>query len=181
MRVDARLFVRVEERDQRVEIFRRDRIELVIVATCAADREAEERGACRVHAIGRILKEVLLVDRAAFIGGHVRAIETARDDLISRCVWNQVTRELLDDELIVGLVFAEGLDHPIAPEPHLATRIHVNARRVGVARDVEPRHGEALRSARCVRLFGKEAIHKPFVAVRARVGDVGVGFARRWR
>ena len=110
----------------------------------------------------------------------MRAVEPARDDLISRCVWNQVARELLDDELVVGLVFAEGLDHPIAPEPHLAARIHVNARRVGVARDVEPRHGEALRSARCVRLFGEEAIHKLFVAVRARVGDVGVGFARRW-
>ena len=48
------------------------------------------------------------------------AMKARRDELRIRRLRQQVTSELFDGELIKGLVFIEGADHPIAPWPHHA-------------------------------------------------------------
>ena len=147
----------------------------------ASDGKAEKRSAGGVHSVNRILQQILVVDRAALVAGHMGAIESTGDDLVDGRVGNEIARELLDDELVVGLVLTKRLEHPVAPQPHLPPRIHVNSAGVGVARDVEPRHRHALGVAGAIRLFGQQHVNEALVTISARVGDIGVGFFGRGR
>src|SRR5262249_54992661 len=71
----------VEEREQAEVFVVRDRIELVRVASGAADREAEPDGAGRVRAIDdRVVAEFERVD-AAFLVEHRVPVEAGRDAL----------------------------------------------------------------------------------------------------
>src|ERR1041384_5445561 len=74
VRIEARLVDR-EEAAERVEVALRDRIELVVVAARAADREPEERGAEGLDAVGDVLVPPFLVDAAAFVGLPVQPEE----------------------------------------------------------------------------------------------------------
>ena len=87
VRVQTRLVDVVEERKQREVVALRDRVELVVVAARALERQAEHRGAERVHAIGDVLGAELLFDAAAFVGLPVQAVERRRDALLARRRW----------------------------------------------------------------------------------------------
>ena len=76
----------VEEGGQRVELLLRERIELVIVADGAAGGQAEPDLAGGLGAVAGVEHEVLLVDRAAFVGRDVAAVEAGGDALIERAV-----------------------------------------------------------------------------------------------
>ena len=60
----------------------------------------------------------------------------------------QIARQLLGQEAVVGHVGVEALNHPIAPAPHGPRGIVVEAMRVGVARHIEPVDRHALAVAR---------------------------------
>ena len=75
-------------------------------------------------------------------------METGRDLLLRRRVWQKIARKLLQRELIKGLVGIEGLDHVIPPGPIRARGIGLKAVRVGVARRIQPPHGHALSEMR---------------------------------
>ena len=82
----------------------RERIELVVVALAAAEREAEHGFAERFHAVDVVVGEVLLGDRAALVRVHVVALEAGGDELGFGVIRQQVAGELFAEELVVGHV-----------------------------------------------------------------------------
>ena len=89
----------------------------------------------------------------------------------------QVAGELLDGEAVVGQVAIEGVDHPIAPGPHLLFRIDLVAVRIGVAGGIEPVDGHALAVAR----RGEQAVDHLLVGVGGAVGEERIEFGERGR
>ncbi len=75
------------------------RVELVVVALGAAERETEHRFAKRFDAVDVVVREVFFGDRAAFVRVHVVALEAGGDELRFRAVWQQIAGELLAQEL----------------------------------------------------------------------------------
>ena len=102
--VEADVAERVEVREDLVVVALRDRIELVVVALGAAEREAEHRFAERFHAVDVVVGEILLGDRAALVRVHVVALEAGGDELGFGAVRQQVAGELVAEELVVRQV-----------------------------------------------------------------------------
>ena len=128
----------VEEREELVVVLRPDRVVLVVVAAGAAGGQAEEDGAVGIDLVDDVADVDLLLDRAAFVGRNVAAVVAGGDDLVGGRVGQQVAGQLLDDELVEGLVGVEGVDDPVAVGPDLAVVVEVQAVGVAVAGGVEP-------------------------------------------
>ena len=125
-----------------------DGVELVRVALRALQAEAHHGFTDAVHAVEHALDAELFGDDRALLVDHAVAEEAGRDDLVLRCARDQVAGELFDDELVIGLVAVEGVDHPVAPRPLLAGQVFLEAVAVGVARGVEPHSSPAFAEAR---------------------------------
>ena len=102
---DARRFVVViQEREHAVIFLLRERIEFVVVALRALDRQAENAFADAIHAIEhRVHAELFRID-AAFFVEHGVAQKAGGDDLVLRRVRQLVARDLFDDKLVVRQV-----------------------------------------------------------------------------
>ncbi len=138
----------IEVRKYLVELFLGKRIVLMVVAARAAERHAHEhRGGC-LDAVHYVLDRILLGNDSVFGIGSMVAIEAGSDLLIERGAGQHVAGDLLQCELIEGLIAIERLDDPIAPAPHEALGIILIAVGVGVASGVEPTLGHALAVAR---------------------------------
>ena len=169
-----------EDAVQAVIVFSTDRVELVIVAAGARQRQAKERSP---HVVDRVFDgQMLRVIIDARTESPRESDVTGRDDpraAVSVTV-EQITRKLFADELVVRQVTIEGVDHPVAVLDHLRDRIvRVVARRVGVPHNVEPMSSPAFsvmrRLQQTINDFGKG---------RRRVGrivDEGVHFVGSWR
>ena len=121
-----------------IELALRDRIELVIVAARAAERQPEERPRRWWRRDRHRLYAILLeVDAAFVVAGRV-AMEAGGDQLIDSGIRQQVAGDLLDHELIERHVVVDRVDHPVAILPDIARRVDGVAVRVGIARQVEP-------------------------------------------
>ena len=131
---------------QAVIVFLRDRVELVVVAACAVDRQADEGG----HGIG---KHVVAVDELGLelIDGPLAELGVAhevpraggdepRGDHAPRIAGlKHVAGNLLADELAVGQVAIETLDHVIAIGPGVvAPLVLVVAVGIAIVHDVQP-------------------------------------------
>ena len=167
----------IEVSEEAIVIALRDRVVLMVVALSTLHRQAEPHERRRLHAIDRIFHAKLFGDRPAFVGRGVVAVEAGGDLLIARGVGQQIAGELLDGELVVRLVFVVGLDHPIAPGPHVAWAIGVEDAAVAVARRIEPGDRHPL----AVVLRRQQTVDRFFVSVRARVGEKGVDLFDRRR
>ena len=128
----------VEEGHQLVVLALAERVVFVIVALAAADGQAEQDRAGRIHAIDDRFDAKLLRVGAAFFVDERVAMKAGRDDLVKPRVREHVTGELLDDELIERQVAVEGIDDPIAILPDRARLVAGVAVRVGIARGIEP-------------------------------------------
>ena len=96
-------FVRViEKRENPVIFFLCERIVFVIVALRALDGDAQNAFADGVHAVEHGFHSELLGVHAAFLVNHGIAQEARGDDLVLRGVRQQIARDLLDDELVIG-------------------------------------------------------------------------------
>ena len=138
----------VEVGQDLVELLLRDRVELVIVAAGAAQRQAEPDRRRRLHPVDRVLDEELVDDDAAFAVLAVVAVEGGGDALLARCAGQHVAGKLLDRELVERHVRVVGVDHPVAPAPHRPLAVGLVAVRVRVAGGVEPLHRHPLAVAR---------------------------------
>src|SRR6185312_13778772 len=100
-----------------VVIALRNRIELVIVAARALDREAEQAAAGRRDQIVEVLvaafRVVLLAERDA----RSRAQEAGRDERLVAPGLELVAGELFLEELVVRLVLVERANHVVAIAP----------------------------------------------------------------
>ena len=108
------------------------------VAPGAGHREPQPDRARGFDAVEGVLGLVFLDDGAAFARAHVATDIARRNFLVKLCFWQQIASQLLDRELIVGHVFVEGINHPIAPLPQAPVRIDVVAVRVGVPGGIKP-------------------------------------------
>ncbi len=134
----------IEESVQTVEFARGQRIVLMVVAARAPDRQTQPDGTEGAHAVHQVLGLELLGDAAGFGIDAMIALEAGGDLLVERGAGQQVAGDLFHGELVVRQVAVEGVDHPIAPRPHLLFRVHLVAVGVGVSSGVEPVDGHAL-------------------------------------
>ena len=97
----------VEVGKQAVELFLGDWVVLVVVAARASHGEPEEHGRHGLYPVDDILDSVLLVDDSQFAVAAVVPIEARSDQLAKIGIRKQVSGNLLDRELIEGLVRVE--------------------------------------------------------------------------
>ena len=162
----------VEEGVHRIEVLLQQGVVLVVVAARAAEGKAEEDGGRGFDAVDDLFGEVFLGHNAVFGVNAVVAVEAGGYDLGGRGVGQEVAGELLDDELVVGLVGVEGVNHPVAPAPHVARAVVLIAVGVGVAGGVEPAGGHAFAVAGGL----EQAVDGVFEGLRGGVGEEGVEF-----
>jgi hypothetical protein len=171
-----------EDAGQAVVVGRRDGIELVVVAAGTADRQAEEGPAHDVDLfIHDVQPRLFLVRLGQRLGidheeasGHDPPRRQA-DVIRGR---QQVARQLLDNELIVGRVAVEGIDDVIAIAPGVAhDGVGVVGRGVRMADDVEPVPAEALSIVR----RSEQAIDHPGEGIGRPVALEGCDLLRRGR
>ena len=132
------LVVVVQEGEQPVVLFLRDRVELVVVALGTLDRQAED-------ALAEASMRSNIASMRNCSGSMPPSsliIELRRKPVAT--IWSCVAfgsrspANLLDDELVVGQVAVERVDDPVAVEPDLARLVLLVAVAVGVAGRVEP-------------------------------------------
>ena len=164
----------VEVREELVELALRNRVELVVVAPGAADREAEPHGRGRIHAVHDVLHRVLFRHDAAFGVAPVVAVEAGRDALVERRTRQHVARELLDGEPVERQVAVVRLDHPVAPAPHVALAVGLVAVSVRVPGGFEPAPGHAL----AVPRRREQAVGQPRDREGLRVRQERIDFRR---
>ena len=166
-----------EERGQRIEILRRDRIELVVVAGGAAGGQSEPDRRRGIDAVLGINGGVLLRDGPALACRLQQPVIAGGDLLLLRRAGQHVAGNLFDCELIerhVGLVRGY---HPIAVRPDAARIIEMNSLRVGVAHRVQPQPCKLLGAG----VAGQHAVHRFFVGSVRAGADEGLRLARARR
>ena len=175
---------RGEDTVQGVVILDRDRIELVIVAARAGDGQAQEGLGRGVDAL---IDGVMDVIEALSDGDETEGGETR---IVRRDVRNAVGGELLDDELVIRLVFVHRVDDVIAVSPGVGVTVvaeeavslvDLQAARIGVAGGVEPVTGPAFAVVRrgeeevdLLDVDGFEVTGRAAGAGGERVGERGV-------
>ena len=171
-----------EDARQRVVVGREDRIELVVVAPGAGDGQPEKRLGRRVDLLVHDI--VFLLDRIALRQRHrPQREETGRDDSaeIDRGAGGrrqQVSGDLLADELVIRQVFVEGVDDVVPVAPRVAEgMIFVDSGGIGEAGDIEPMAPPLL----AVMRRSQKALDQRRERCRAIVSQdsLDFGFARR--
>src|SRR5687768_11906647 len=115
----------------------------------AADGQAHPDAARCVDAIGQVLKTSLLLVHTRFgVAGGV-AMKAGGNELSGVRIRQQITRELLNRELIVWQIAIDGVDDPIPKAPRiLANLVPEEAITVGVAGGIKPVASPALAKVR---------------------------------
>ena len=175
--IQAGVAQRVEVSEDLVVILLTDRVELMVVALRAGQRQTQHRLAQRFHAVRVVVQQVLGGDRATLVGVHVIPLEARGDQLGVRRVREEVAGKLLEQEAVVGLVVVESLDHPVAPEPELTTAVDREPVGVGVAGGIQPIERHAFAEVR----RGQQAVHLLLVGSGGAVLQEGLQFLRRRR
>ena len=140
----------------------------MIVTLRAAERETEHGLTERLHAVRVVVGEILLGDRAALVRHHIVALETRGDQIGVGAIGQKVSRQLLHEKAVVRFIVVEGLDDPVAPEPHVPTTVDGETVRVRVARGVEPIESHALAEVRTREEAGDEFRIRVRIAVRRK-------------
>ena len=166
-----------EERLEPVEIGLAERVELVVVAPGAADRQPEEDETGRLgDVVERILPAEPLVVEVDHVG--IAAVEPGGDEgrrIVGR---DLIPRDLESDELVEGQVAIEGRDDPVAIPPGVGPGlVELEAVGVGVSRQVEP----VLCPSLAVMRRGEQTIDDPLERPRLVVLQEGRDLFGRWR
>ncbi len=104
----------------------------------ALERKTERAFADDIETVEHRFHAELLRDNRAFLVDHAVAEEAGGDELGLRAVGQEVAGDLLDQELVVGQVAVQGLNHPITPGPLLAREVLFVTVAVSVAGRVQP-------------------------------------------
>ena len=163
-----------EHRGKRIEVARRDRVVLVVVAARAFEREPQERGPQGRHTICDPLLPKLLGNRAALFGHAMQSPKRSRDAIVDRRVFAKVACCDAFDELVVRHVAAQRAQQPIAPRPRAHLAVGLVAVGVRVARKVKPRRRHVLRRGVAV----EHRSHETFVLRARRIGRERIGVFR---
>ena len=173
-----------EGREEAIVVGLRDRVELVVVAAGAADRQAQERGAGRRgHVVEGVVAGPLDLVLRDLRREHAGADEPRRRQRERPPLRRQrrgvlVAGELPLHEGVVGQVGVERPDHEVAVvEGERPVVILLEPVALREPRDVEPVPRPALPET----LVGQQAIDDLPEGVRRVVGDEGVDLLRRRR
>ncbi len=150
-----------EIREELVEFLLGERVELVIVTSSAPGGEAEPHRRGGLDPLHRVAHVVFLVDRSPFSGGHVASVEPGGDPLTQGRLREEIPGQLLDRELVEGLVGVERVDHPVAIRPDPTLVVEVQAVGVPVARGVQPEPGHVF----AVALRGQKTVDHLLVGI----------------
>ena len=134
----------IEERKDLVELLLADRIELVVVAPRAPERQAQPHGRGRRYPIDHVLHQELFGDDAPLAVLAVVPVEGGGDSLAQRGFGEQVAGKLFDGELIKRHVGVVGIDHPVAVPPHGSFGIGLIPAGVSIPGAVQPLDGHPL-------------------------------------
>ena len=164
-----------EEGGELVIILLRNRIEHMVVAAGAAQRQSQKRRAGRAHDFidfvpsGRLLVVGLVVPNA-------ETVKTGGDDRLVRRIGQFVARKLFQHEAVVRLVVIQGGNHVIAIAPRFGLfRVALIAVGLRISRDVEPMPPPPF----AVLLAGKQLVDKPLIRLRRVIGYEAVNFLGR--
>ena len=154
-----------------------NRVELMVVAAGAADRQAQEYQSGRLgDVVEGILPAQSLVVQVDHVG--IAAIEPGGDEGPGIVGPHLVAGELQADELVVGQVAIQRLDHPVAISPGVGPGL-VELEAVGFG---EPRQVEPVLSPTFAKLRAREQpVDQAFVALWRAVGQESTLFLEAWR
>ena len=139
----------------------------MVVAAAALEGEAEEGGAESRDTVIDVIDAILLLDASPFRLLLMEPIEGGGEDLLVAGIGEEIPGELPGDEIVPGKVAVEGPDHPVAPPPHRAIAIDLEAVAIGIASQIEPVGRHPLAVARA----GEEPVEEFFISLGALVGD----------
>ena len=165
--------------DHRVVVAVADRVVFMVVAAGAADRHAEHARAERGHHV----VELVVADRLGRLRRHLPRIRPGHEKPGGRrrgevAGLDKVARHLHPQELVVGQVGVEGLDHPVAVVVGVgAIAVELVATAFPEPHRVEPVAGPALAELRA----GQQPIDEPFVGVGRGVVEERLQFLGRRR
>ncbi len=98
----------------------------------------------RFYSVDDIADAQFFRDRAALVGGRMITVKPCRNFLRQGWIGQQVAGQLLDGKLVVGLIIVVGIDHPVAPRPHISGAISMHDRGVAIAGCIEPHQSHTL-------------------------------------
>ena len=153
----------------------------MVVAACAVDRQAEKhlsRG--RHDVVEPVVAKLLAIGR--LVVPDAEPVVARRDERVIRWIGQFVAGQLLDHELVVGLVVIQRPDHIIAIPPGVRlVAVAFEGVRVGITNEIEPVTGPLLTVVRTgeqpidhllpggSRVVGEEVID--FLLGRRQAGD----------
>ncbi len=167
-----------EHAGQSVVVLARDRIELVIVAARARDRQPEKGARDGIHAVLPFVRHHFEPAAVVILGAEPD--EAERGKIVGAAEF--VGGELESNELVVGQIAIEGGDDPVAilvgvRVEKLRVAAHLMGLIFGIARQRQPKARHPFPKAR----RGEQAIDKPFVRITALVFQKCTDLLRRWR
>ena len=147
IRIQTRFGDVVEEGRELVILLLAERVVLVIVAAATLHRQTQECRCESLRPVGDVLDAKLFRHAAAFNLLRMQPVESRRQNLFVGRIGQQVTSELLGDELVVGHVAIERADHPVSPRPDETIAVDLITVRVAVPGRVQPvrRHSLTVR------------------------------------
>ena len=172
---------RHEDPGHRVVVALRDRVELVVVAAGAGNGGGQDPLAeCIDLLVHHVEGELRLALRVVALGAHRQV--AGGDELLGPLLviggGQQVARELLAQEAVVGLVGVERGDHVVAVAPRVRVEdVRFLAARFREPRNVQPMAAPALAEAR----GGKQLVHQVFVRAFGTITLEGLDLLRRGR
>ena len=107
------------------------------------------------------LKKLSSGKRGAAVDDQVEAVESRRDELVAARLGEEVTGQLVADEVVVAEVVVERADHPVAVGDIVPVEVLVHAVGVGEADQVEPVARHVLAVLRLRRAGGRRAPRRP--------------------
>ena len=153
------------------------RIILVRMTLATAQRQPQPKCARCADSVDHIVDPRFFRIATSFAIRHVVAVKASRQPLFWSRIWQQISGELLDSELIKRQVAVERADHPISPRPVRPGRVPLKSIRIGIASCIQPPHRQPLtKMLRCEKL-----IDKPIVGLRRLVIQKRFDVGGRWR
>ena len=165
----------VEDRKKLIELLLPDGVEFVVVADRATHGQTQPDRGSGFHPVHRVTRLKLLVNRSAFAGADVAAIEPRSDQLIPRGMRQEIAGQLVDGELVERKVLIERLHHPVAIRPNRPFVVQMQPVRIAVARRIEPVARHLLAVARRLQ----KTVHDAFVGSGLLIGEEIIDFLER--
>ena len=148
----------------------------MVMAAGATDCQTQPDRERRIDPVDYIFNLILLWNDASFGIAAVIAIETGSNPLLQCRLGEQVTRELLNRELVEGHIGIEGIDHPVPPTPHRSGTIVLITTGICIPRGVEPNQAHAF--TKMLRI--QKSINNSLIGIRGIISQKTLNLFQRW-